>query len=66
MNLICPLCDDALGSRSVESEDADYEYKLQGSCVDCYIYVTAHIPTKKYVNQNDAAISEQVRNQCRF
>ncbi len=66
MNLICPSCDDALGVSWAESEDLNYEYKLEGSCVDCYIDVIAYVPTQRYVKENDAIISEQVRNQCRF
>ncbi len=66
MNLICPSCDDALGVSWAESEDSNYEYKLEGSCVDCYIDVIAYVPTQRYVKENDAIISEQVRNQCRF
>jgi hypothetical protein len=66
VNLICPSCDDALGVSWAESEDVNYEYKLQGTCVDCYIDVIAYVPTQRYVKENDAIISEQVRNQCRF
>ena len=66
MNLICPSCDDALGVSWAESEDVNYEYKLQGTCVDCYIDVIAYVPTQRYVKENDAIISEQVRKQCRF
>jgi hypothetical protein len=66
VNLICPSCDDALGVSWAESEDLNYEYKLEGSCVDCYIDVIAYVPTQRYVKENDAIISEQVRNQCRF
>ena len=66
MNLICPSCDDALGVSWAESEDLNYQYKLEGSCVDCYIDVIAYVPTKKYVKNVNAIISEQVRKQCRF
>ena len=66
MNLICPSCDDALGVSRVESEDLNYEYKLQGTCLECHIDVTAYVPTKKYVKNVNAIISEQVRKQCRF
>jgi len=66
VNLICPSCADALGVSWAESEDLNYGYKLEGSCVDCYIDVIAYVPTQRYVKENDAIISEQVRNQCRF
>ena len=66
MNLICPSCDDALGVSRVESEHLNYAYKLQGTCLECYIDVIAYVPTKKYVKNVNAIISEQVRKQCRF
>ena len=66
MDLICPSCDDALAGHPVESQDSNYEYKLQGTCLECYIDVIAYVPTKKYVKNVNAIISEQVRKQCRF
>jgi len=66
VDLICPSCDDALGVSWAESEDSNYEYKLQGTCLECYIDVIAYVPTKKYVKNVNAIISEQVRKQCRF